>query len=398
MRKFTHWVVANAIKDYTRVNNLKVRAKYGLLEGWVSIVINLLLFFIKGVLGLATKSISLIADAIHTLADTATSIVVIIGFKIAKKPSDKEHPFGHGRMEAVSTLIVAVLLIIAGVEFLESSIGRIIHPTPVSTSWLVLIVISITIIIKELLAQFAKELGIMIDSRTLEADFLHHRSDVIATALVVVALIASRYGYTRIDGFAGILVSLIIIYSGYRIAKEAVNPLLGEAPSQEFIQKLEEITKSCEGVIGVHDVIVHQYGQEKLVSLHIEVSDDDTPSNLHDLSEEVEFKLGEEINGTVVVHVDPINRHHERYGEIETAIQKIVSEDDKIISFHDLRIVGCHNDICNVVFDVVLETEVDAQEEYDIKQVLKEDLTTSFPEMRFVIKSEPSYTYNLASK
>ena len=397
MKKFTHWVVATAIKDYTRVNDLKIRAKYGLLEGWVSIVINLLLFCIKGVLGLATKSISLIADAIHTLADTATSIVVIIGFKIAKKPSDREHPFGHGRMEAVSTLIVAVFLIVAGVDFLESSIGRIIHPTPVSASWLIVIVISITIVIKELLAQFAKELGVMIESKTLEADFLHHRSDVIATALVVVALVASRYGYTRIDGVAGILVSLIIIYSGYRIAKEAVSPLLGEAPSREFIQKLEEITKSCKGVIGVHDVIVHQYGQENLVSLHIEVSDD-TPSNLHDLSEEVELKIGEEINGTVVVHVDPINRNHERYGEIETAIQKIVSEDDRIISFHDLRIVGCHNDICNVVFDVVLETEMDEQEEYDIKQLFKESLTTSFPEMRFVIKSEPPYAYNIKSE
>lgn len=266
MKKLTLWIVVKTIRDYTRINDLKVRARYGLLEGWVSIVINLLLFFVKGALGLTTKSISLIADAIHTLADTATSIVVIIGFKIAKKPSDKEHPFGHGRMELVATLIVAVLLIIAGVEFLESSIGRIIHPAPVSASWLVLIVIFTTIVIKELLALFARELGIMIDSKTLEADFLHHRSDVIATTFVVLALISSRYGYTSIDGIAGILVSLIIIYSGYTIAKEAVNPLLGEAPSKEIIQRIEEIAKGFDGVYGVHDMIVHQYGRERLVS------------------------------------------------------------------------------------------------------------------------------------
>jgi len=397
MRKFTHWIVTKTIKDFNRINDLKVRARYGLLEGWVSIVINLLLFFIKGALGLATKSISLIADAIHTLADIATSIVVIIGFKIAKKPSDKEHPFGHGRMEAVATLIVAVLLVVAGVEFLESSIGRIIHPIPVSASWLVLTVITTTVIIKELLALFAKELGVMIDSKTLEADFLHHRSDVIATALVVVALISSRYGYTRIDGCAGVLVSSIIIYSGYIIAKEAVNPLLGEAPSKEFIQKIEEIAKNCEGVYGVHDVIVHQYGQESLVSLHIEVSDDETPVRLHDLSEDVEMKIGDAINGTVVVHIDPINKSHERYSELESAVREMISEDDRIISFHDLRIVGCDNNICNVVFDIVLDDGVDEQEEYDIKQLLKENFTVRFAEMRFVIKSEPKFAYNTKS-
>lgn len=347
---------------------------------------------------MVTKSISLIADAIHTLADIATSIVVIIGFKIAKKPSDKEHPFGHGRMEVVATLIVAVLLIVAGVEFLESSIARIIHPTPVSASWLVLIIIITTIIIKELLAQFAKELGTMIDSKTLEADFLHHRSDVIATALVVVALIFSRYGYTSIDGFAGILVSLIIIYSGYKIAKEAINPLLGEAPSKELVQKIEEIAKSCEGVYGVHDVIVHQYGQECLVSFHIEVSDDETPAKLHDISEAVELKTGEEINGTIVVHVDPLNKNYERYSEIESAIQKMVSEDNRTISFHDLRIVECDNNICKVVFDIVLDYGVDEQEEYDIKQLLKEKFTARFPEMGLVIKSEPTFAYNMQAE
>jgi len=192
-------------------------------------------------------------------------------------------------------------------------------------------------------------------------------------------------------------VSSIIIYSGYIIAKEAVNPLLGEAPSKEFIQKIEEIAKNCEGVYGVHDVIVHQYGQESLVSLHIEVSDDETPVRLHDLSEDVEMKIGDAINGTVVVHIDPINKSHERYSELESAVREMISEDDRIISFHDLRIVGCDNNICNVVFDIVLDDGVDEQEEYDIKQLLKENFTVRFAEMRFVIKSEPKFAYNTKS-
>jgi len=397
MRKFTHWIVSTTIKDYRRINDLKVRARYGLLEGWVSIVINVLLFFIKGALGLATTSISLIADAIHTLADTATSIVVIIGFKIAKKPSDKEHPFGHGRMEAIATLIIAVLLMVVGVEFIKSSIDRIIHPTSISASWLVLTIIIITIIIKELLALFARELGIMINSKTLRADFLHHRSDVIATALVVVALISSRYGYTRIDGVAGILVALLIIYFGYSILKESVTPLLGEAPSKEIIQKIEKIAKSCKGVYGIHDVIVHHYGQERLVSLHIEVSDDETPAKLHDISEDVELKIGEETNSTVVVHLDPLTKSHERYSEIDSAIQKMVLEDNRIISHHDLRIVECEKRVFNVIFEIALDESVDEQEEYDIKQLLQEKFKASFPEMRIVVKSDPKFAYNIKS-
>ncbi len=394
MRKFTHWIVSKTIKDHERTGDLKVRARYGALEGWVSIVINLFLFVIKGALGLTTKSISLIADAIHTLSDTATSIIVIIGFRMARKPSDKEHPFGHGRMEAVATLIVAVLLVVAGVEFLEASARRLINPAPVNASWLVLGIIIATIIIKELLARFAQELGVMIDSKTLEADFLHHRSDVYATALVVVALISSRFGYTRIDGVAGILVSFIIMYSGYVIAKEAVSPLLGEAPSRELLRKIEKTARSFEGVYGVHDVIVHQYGQETLASLHIEVSGGEDPTKLHDLSEAVEQKVGEDIHGAVLVHVDPLNKDHERYEELESAVSKIVSEDDRISSHHDLRIVGCDRKACNVVFDIVLAEGVDEQEEYDVKTLLREKLKAAFPEMGMVIKSEPRFSYS----
>ncbi len=234
----------------------------------------------------------------------------------------------------------------------------------------------------------------MIDSKTLEADFLHHRSDVYATALVVVALISSRFGYTRIDGVAGILVSFIIMYSGYVIAKEAVSPLLGEAPSRELLRKIEKTARSFEGVYGVHDVIVHQYGQETLASLHIEVSGGEDPTKLHDLSEAVEQKVGEDIHGAVLVHVDPLNKDHERYEELESAVSKIVSEDDRISSHHDLRIVGCDRKTCNVVFDIVLAEGVDEQEEYDVKTLLREKFKAAFPEMGMVIKSEPRFSYS----
>ena len=273
MRKFTQWIVSKFIKDYQKVSDLKVRSQYGSLEGWISIVINVVLFAVKIVTGLAINSVALIADAVHTLSDSATSVVVIVGFKIAKKPSDKEHPFGHGRVEPVATLIVSVLLFVAGVELLEKSVHSIFNSHATTASFGVILLITGTIFIKELMARFSYVLGDMIDSKALKADALHHRTDAISTVLVVVALIASHFGFSRIDGIMGACVSLIIFYSAYEIDKEAVNPLLGEAVSKETLKEIERIAKSHEGILGVHDIIFHKYVQTSVISLHVEVSD-----------------------------------------------------------------------------------------------------------------------------
>jgi len=394
MKKITHWIAAKVIKDHQNVNDLKVRARYGALEGWASIVINLLLFVVKIVLGLSIKSVSLIADAVHTLADSGTSAVVIIGFKIARKPSDKEHPFGHGRMESVAAMVVSVLLFMAGVELVEKSIHAIIKPHSSTASTNVIIVILVTIVIKELMSRFSYQLGEIIDSQALKADALHHRSDVIATTLVVVALIATRFGYNYVDGVMGVLVSLIIFYSAFSIAKEAVNPLLGEAPSKETIKEREKLALGHEGVLGVHDVIFHKYGQTSIISLHIEVSDKDSAFSLHNLSEEVEQEIAGKMGGTVVVHIDPINKEHPEYEAITQTIRDIILEDRRVNSFHEVRIVGCKANRCNVVFDIVLEQDADEQETYDIIHHITEKFKTKYPEMKTVIKAEPKHAYS----
>ena len=395
MKKFTRWISVKLIKNHQRINDLKVRAQYGVLEGWTSIILNTILFVVKILVGLSINSVSLIADAVHTLADSATSVVVIIGFKIARKPSDKEHPFGHGRMESVATLIVSVLLFVAGVELLEGSIHSIITPQTSTASFGVILLIIGTIIIKELMARFSYELGDIIDSQALKADALHHRSDVIATGLVVVALIASRFEYNRIDGIMGVFVSLIIFYSAYAIAKEAINPLLGEAPSREKIKEIEGLAKSYNGVSGVHDIIFHKYGQTSITSLHIEVSDKDSATTLHELAEAVEETISKKTGGMVIIHVDPINKEHPQYDAIAHTIKDIISEDKRIYSFHDLRIVGCKLNKCSVLFDIVLEQEADEQETYDIIQSVQEGFKSKFPEIQSVIKAEPKYAYSV---
>lgn len=393
MKKLTHWTVARFIKNHQEINHLKVRAGYGALEGWVSIVGNTLLFAIKLIAGLSIGSVSLVADAIHTLSDSATSVVVIIGFKMAKKPSDKEHPFGHGRMEFVATLIVSVLLFIAGVELLEKSIHSIIHPQAVTASVGIILIIVGTILAKELMSRFSYELGEMIDSKTLKADALHHRTDAVSTVLVVVALVASRFGVNRIDGIMGVFVALIIFYSGYEIAKGAVSSLLGEAPSRETIEKIARLARKHEGVLGVHDIVVHEYGQTRLMSLHIEVFDKENASRLHELSEAIEDEVGRKMNGKVVVHVDPINKDHPKYDVIEQTIRKIISEDNRVHSFHELRIVGCDANRCNVIFDIAIEEDADEKETYDIIHYIQERFKKRFPEMKTVIKAEPKYAY-----
>lgn len=395
MKKITRWIVSKFIKDHDSIHDLTVRSRYGALEGWVSIVINVVLFIVKITLGLAIRSVALIGDAIHTLADSGTSLVVIIGFKLAKKPSDKEHPFGHGRMESVAALIVSVLLFVAGAELIQRAIHSMIDPSTATASYGIILIVGCTIIIKELLSRFSYELGDMIDSKALKADATHHRSDVFATAMVVVALVASRLGYARIDGVMGIGVALIILYSAYIIAREAIDPLLGEPPSKEALREIGTIAMKHPEVTGVHDIIYHKYGQTSIISFHMEVSDKGNISDLHFLSEAIEDEIAERMGGMVVAHIDPVNKDHPRYQEVYHAIDNIIAEDNMVSTFHELRIVGQDENRFNAVFDIGLEENAGEHETCDIVRAIREKLKEQFPDMRTIIKAEPKYVYNV---
>ena len=395
MKEFTRWIAQKIIKNNKNIADPDVREKCGALEGWVSIAVNSLLFAIKIVIGLSLRSIALVADAIHTLSDSATSIIVIIGFKLSKKPSDKEHPFGHGRMESIAALIISVLLFVAGIELLEKSVYNIFHPQASVASLGAIFLIIATIAIKEILARFSFELGKIIGSNALKADALHHRSDAITTSMVIVSLIATRFGFNQLDGVMGIFVSLVIFYCAYLVAKEAINPLLGEAPSKETLKNIEEIAKNHNGVLGIHDIIYHKYGQTSVVSMHIEVSDKETASRLHEISESVEEEITQKMGGMVVVHIDPINKEHPHYELIYTAIKEIISQNGHINSFHELRIVGQDLRKCTIIFDLSLKGSVSEQEIHDIIYFVENQLKSKFPDIKTAIKAEPTYVHNL---
>ncbi len=394
MKRFILWMVSLLIADHENTADLQIRSRYGMLEGTVSIAGNCLLFAVKLIFGIMFNSISVIADAVHTLSDSASSAIVIIGFRIAKKPSDREHPFGHGRMEPVATLIVSVLLFVTSFELAKSSVVSLYTPSTTKVPWIVIAVIAATMAVKELMARFSFILGEIIDSPTLKADGKHHRSDVLTTAGVVIALVACRWEWFFVDGVMGLFVSVMIFYSAYEIFKDAVSPLLGEAPTPEKLKQIETLATRIDGVLGVHDIIIHRYGMTTIISLHIEVSDRNSAYELHSLSETVENEITRETNAKVIIHIDPLNLDHPMYRSIKDTIDGIVQNEKKVASFHDLRITGCRKDRCHVVFDIVPEKSVKETEYALLADSIKEKFQEQFPRMKTFIKVEPKFAYS----
>jgi cation diffusion facilitator family transporter len=386
----TEWLLKRFVGPGDPDRDPAHRARYGLLEGWMSVAANIALFLVKGALGLATGSIAVLADAVHSLSDTATSGVVIFGFRTAKKPSDEEHPFGHGRAETIATLVVAVLIIVVGVEFCRTSLGRLMQPSVHDITWPMVAILAGTVVIKEWLARFSRTLARRIDSDALEADSWHHRTDSISTGLVIVGLVLSRHGLSWVDGVVGLLVSAFVVWVGFEIGRRAVNGLLGEAPTEEEVEEIRRKAMQVDGVEGVHEIIVHRYGIRRAISMHIEVSAEQSALDLHTVADRVERSFTPDRDGTVVVHVDPIDRNHPHYEEVHRILDEVVAGDDRCHSFHDLRIVGASEEF-QVLFDLAVRRELRPEEEHQIRERLTARLQQRFPLVRAVVCVEPAF-------
>lgn len=391
MKRFTENVVRRTIPDYEDVQNQIVRSRYGALEGWASTGVNFVLFIAKAVFGFMTGSVSLIADAFHTLSDISTSIVILVSFRLAKKPSDEMHPFGHGRMEAVASVLVAVLLLVAAVEVGKSGVEHLIHPRPFHASWLVVGVIATTVIIKELLARFSQELGRMIDSPALEADFWHHRTDAISSLLVIAAFIGQRLGIAFLDGAAGIVVALMVGYTGFKIAHKGIDDLLGGRPSRSLIDGVKSTALAFDEVLDVHDLIIHQYGQTMVLSFHIEVSETLSLKYAHTIAEEVERAVNEKFKTYTTVHLDPVNDKDPELQTIRERLKLLINSCDGHCSFHDLRTVG-EAEAKNILFDLTVDPRMKEKDIDGLKKMLRAGLKESFPHLKgVVIEVEPMY-------
>lgn len=382
-------LVRTFVTSHGEAPEARTRERVGLLEGWTSVVLNLVVFGVKIVPGVMIGSVSVIADAFHSLSDVASSGVVIWGFRAGARPSDDEHPFGHGRAESVATLVIAVLLIVAAVEFAQTSVARLLAPRPVPASPGLLAILGVTMIAKEWLARFSRDLGRRIGSPALVADFWHHRSDVLATGVVLVALAAAPFGMPWLDGAAGLVVSGFLVWAGIGLIRESVGPLLGEAPSAALVARIRRIALGVPGVERVHDVIVHRYGGLLVTSLHIEVASAMDVVRGHELAEEVEQALGDALPGWATVHVDPVNRDHPLYDAIEAFLEQHVPSLGAVAGFHDLRIVG-REAPCFVIFDVA----TGAPPAPGAVQELTGALQRRFPGVAKVqVNVEPRYVY-----
>ncbi len=339
-RGISGWIIRCAVPSTLTPQHEGFRTHVGLLQGIVSMVINLLLLVIKGAIGLWLGSVALIADAMHSLADIGSSLVIVLGFIWARKPRDREHPYGHGRVELITALVVAVLLIVLALEFARVGVARILAPRPLDPSNWVLFTLAGTIFLKQWVAWFCRILAQATSSTALAADYWHHVADVLSSLLVVLALVAARLGWAGADGWAGLLIAVFIFYTAIQTARAAISPLLGEAPSPDEVRRIKAAAHQVRGVRNVHDLMLHTYGEDRVISLHIEVDADQSALQVHDLAEQVEAAVEQQIGGKAIVHVDPVDRTHPHYRAAQDLLETVVADHAQVAEFHDLRVAG----------------------------------------------------------
>ena len=386
--------LTNYFVPSTRESAQTYRNKIGVFQGWISVGINGLLFFVKIILGITIGAVSLIADALHTLSDVVTSSIVIWGFKQTEKPADVEHPYGHGRAEYIATLIIAILLCVAGIEIIEVSIDRIRNPVwdLNKVKWWMITLLVLTIVIKVFTAQFADYLSTMVASGTLHADAWHHRSDALSSLLVVGALVAGKIGYVSIDGWAGLAVAGFLMYMGFEIAKDAVDDLIGKPPTTEEIETIRHIVMDVSGVLGAHDIIVHSYGQDKFVSVHVEVDAKETTATAHDISEEVEELLEKALGVEPTVHMDPVYPGNPLVIKVQAYLEQHWSDDSRITDIHDIRVVETDNHRV-ILFGINVRVGMSQSKIVECYKELETDLNEKFSGYDINIKVSPLHRY-----
>ena len=350
----TDLLVKLFVKNSEDIKNPKVRTDYGILSGVVGIVVNVIICLVKFVIGYLTGSIAITADAINNLSDAGSSAVTLFGFKISNKPADKEHPFGHGRVEYITSLIVSFIVLFMSFELAVSSVEKIMNPQAVKYSTVSAIILAVSILGKLWLALFNRKLGKKIDSSAMTAVVKDSIGDIAATTATLIALVISRFIDTPIDGYLGVFVSLFVFWAGFSILREATGTLLGKPPTREFVDELQNEILAYEGVMGIHDLMLHDYGPGRLFgSVHVEVSGDVDINISHDLIDNIEKEIFEKMDVLLVIHMDPLEVNAEKVNNLRETVLSIVNQVNSEYSIHDFRMVESPSHT-NLIFDLVI--------------------------------------------
>ena len=357
------------IKNREDVNNAEVRSAYGALCGFVGIGLNIILFALKFIAGTVSGSIAMIADAFNNLSDAGSSVITLLGFKLANKKPDADHPFGHGRIEYISGLLVSVLILLMGFELLKSSFAKIRNPEPITFSLLAVLVPAAAIFVKFYMSAYNRSIGKKIKSTAMLATATDSLSDCIATGAVLLSTLIGGMAHVNVDGYAGLIVACFILFAGYNAAKDTLSPLLGQPPEPEFVHEIESIVMEQKNIVGIHDLVVHDYGPGRvMISLHAEVPANMDVLELHDQVDCAEEELRRVLHCEATIHMDPIVTDDPKVAELRAETLRTVRQIDERITIHDFRTVPGPTHT-NLIFDAVLPHDIKLTEEEAAEEI-----------------------------
>lgn len=387
----TAFLVKHFVKDYEEIEKMSVRTAYGVLASIVGIFCNVLLFIVKFIVGSLMNSISIVADGFNNLSDAGSSIISFVGVKMANKPADEEHPFGHGRMEYIAALVVAFLVIEVGLSFLKDGIQKIRDPRELQFHLVPMLILILSVGIKLWLGLFNKKLGKKINSKVMLATSADSMGDVITTTATIVSILVFKVFGINIDGFVGIGVSLVVMWAGIGIARDTLEPLLGEAVPKDVYEKITKFVESYEGVCGTHDLIVHNYGPGRsMASLHAEVPNDVDIGLSHEIIDRIEREALKEVGIYLVIHMDPIETKNEETLRARQQVESALAELDTQASIHDFRMVVGENQI-NLIFDMLVPIQYDKERKKMLCQEIRKRMHEIDERYQCVIVVESGY-------
>lgn len=387
----TEFLVKHFVKEHEEIEKLSVRTAYGVLSSVVGILCNVFLFAVKWAVGFFMHSIAVMADAFNNLSDAGSSIIGLVGVKMASKPADEDHPFGHGRIEYIAALIVAFLVMEVGFTFLKDSISKIQNPVEINFQIVSVVILILSVGVKLWLGMFNKKLGKKIDSKVMMATAADSMGDVITTSATIASIIFFKLTGINIDGFVGVGVSLVVMWAGFGIAKDTVEPLIGEAVPLEEYERITNFVESYEGVVGSHDLIVHNYGPcRSMASIHAEVPNDVDIEGSHEIIDKIERDSMKYLGVFLVIHMDPIETKDEQVLAAKEQVIQILDAVDPLVSIHDFRMVDGEEQI-NLIFDMVVPFEYTQEKEKQLKKSLRKLLQMHDERYQCVITVERSY-------
>lgn len=372
------------IRNSSETTSPQVRTKYGMLCGLVGIFLNLLLFAGKFLAGLISHSIAITADAFNNLSDAGSSIITLIGFKLANEEPDPDHPFGHGRIEYLAGLIVSCAIILMAFELIRDSISKIIHPVETEFSYIIIFILVASILVKIYMFYYNNGISKKINSAAMKATAMDSLSDSVATSVVLITTLLSHFFAVHIDAWCGVLVGLLILYAGFEAAKDTVNPLLGQPADSEFVKEIEDLVMAHKEILGIHDLIVHDYGPGRvMISLHAEVDSHENVLVSHDIIDNIEFELHDKLKCSATIHMDPVETDNPLVNELKEKTAKILNKIDDTIRFHDFRIVTGPTHT-NIIYDVVVPFKYKYSDD-ELVAMLKKETTNEIGNTYFVV-------------